>query len=103
MSAWGSGGCVRNQHFCTVPATVSRELVAVEALCNYVLMNMPSMSELGLGVVIALVILVTIGAMSILPEMLNRRRQRQLLAPPSGEEDRGPSVGTPSNVLDPPG
>jgi hypothetical protein len=60
-------------------------------------MSIPSGSEVAFGVVIALVVVIGIGMIVILPELMSRRR-RPILAPPSGEEDRGPSVGTPTDV-----
>jgi hypothetical protein len=60
-------------------------------------MSIPSGSEVALGVVIAVIVAVAIGMIVILPELMSKRR-RQVLAQPSGEEDRGPSVGTPTDV-----
>ena len=60
-------------------------------------MSIPSGSEVAFGLVIALVGAIAIGLIVILPELTSKRR-RPVLAPPSGEEDRGPSVGTPTDV-----
>jgi hypothetical protein len=60
-------------------------------------MSIPSGSEVAFGGIIALIVVFAIVMIVILPELMGKRRP-PVLAPPSGEEDRGPSVGTPTDV-----
>jgi hypothetical protein len=60
-------------------------------------MSIPTTGEIAIGLSIALLVVVAIVISAIVPE-LTKKRRRALLAPPSGDEDRGPSVGTQTDV-----
>lgn len=60
-------------------------------------MSAPTTGEIVIGIGIALLVVAAVGIGAIVPELL-RKRRTELLAPPSGDEDRGLSVGTPPDV-----